>query len=72
LDYAHQSWVLLDATRSASSIKNLSQFKRLNVGLITLVPGGRPRIWFAPAKRVPRSSLRYWHANAELGRQLRF
>lgn len=72
LDYANKSWVLLDATRSTSAIKHLAQFKRLNVGLITFPPGGRPRTWFSPARQMPRSSLRFWHANSELGRQLRF
>lgn len=72
LDFAQRSFVLLDATRSASAIQNIVQFKRLNVGLITLYPSGRPHVWFKPAKRFPRSSLRYWHANSELGRRLIF
>lgn len=72
LDYAHRSWVLLDATRSSAALKNLSRFKRLNLGLIILAPGRRPRVLFSPKKCLPKSGLRFWFANAELGRRLRF
>jgi hypothetical protein len=72
LDYAHRSWVLLDASRATRAIENLNKFRRLNVGLITLLPGQRPRIWLRPVAREPRSRLRFWHANSELGRRLRF
>lgn len=72
LDYAHRSWVLLDASRATRAIENLDKFKRLNVGLITQLPGQRPKVWFTPEKRTPRSGLRYWQANSELGRRLIF
>lgn len=72
LDYAHRSWVLLDASHAKSAIRNLDQFKRLNVGLVTLHVEGTCRTWFRPIRRQPKSTLKYWHANAELGRRLLF
>jgi len=72
LDFAHRSCVLLDANRASPGIRNLAAFKRLNIGLITLRSSGHPRVWFSPAKGTPRSSLKYWQANAEFGKHLRF
>ena len=72
LDYAHRSWVLMDGTRADPAIEHLAHFKRLNIGLITLVPQQRPRVWFTPAKYTPKSNISYWHANAELARRLAF
>jgi hypothetical protein len=60
LDYATEAWVLLDHANAAGAIKNIKAFKRLNVGLVTLSSGKRPKKLYVPKKQLPKSEIRYW------------
>lgn len=70
LTFAHRSWVLLDTSRARTAIRELDEFRRCNVGLLTMSPGGRPVVRFTPLRRKPKSLKRFWLANAEFARRL--
>lgn len=70
LVFAHRSWVLLDTGRASPAIRALDEFRRRNVGLLTLSPNGRPTVRFSPLRRKPKSLRRFWLANAEFARRL--
>ncbi len=69
LDYATESWVLLDAGRANGAIRSLKTFRRLNVGLMTLSPNSQPKPIYTPKKQKPKSPIRYWHVLSALGRR---
>lgn len=70
LDYACQSWVLLDASSVGPAIAHLNEFARLNIGLASLSTESKIMIHFVPRSSVPRSGMRFWQANAEIARRL--
>lgn len=71
LDYAHRSWVLLDAARSGGALENIDRFQRLNIGLMIYQKNGVVKRIYSPQKAHPRNLLRFWQANSELGRSLK-
>ena len=71
LDFAHQTWVLLDEAHSSGAKKRLDLFSRLNVGLATLSSAKNITVLHAPLKQAPRSELRFWQANVLLARQFK-
>ncbi|WHI46398.1 hypothetical protein [Microbulbifer sp. VAAF005] len=66
LEYANQSWVLLDEKYSSSALRNLNEFKRLNVGLKTMSTSGKIDIIWSPQMRDPKSDITSWQASANL------
>lgn len=66
LEYASESWVLLDSARASGARKNIEQFKKLNIGFITLEKSGNKKILFRPQKRSPKSNYRHWHVQTSL------
>jgi hypothetical protein len=69
-DYANQSWVLLDEHNTRPAIKNIEQFERLNIGLASLSTSGNITTYLVPQHSIPKSTLRFWQANAEIARRL--
>jgi len=69
-DYANQSWVLLDEYSVRPAIKNIQQFKRLNIGLAALSTSGNITTYMLPQLLKPKSTLRFWQANSEIARRL--
>lgn len=70
LDFAAQSWVVLDEATAKPAITNVEAFKYLNVGLATTSTKGEVRSIYTPMSRPPKSTLRFWHANAEIAHRL--
>jgi hypothetical protein len=69
LDFATQSWVLLDAANSGPASKNIADFKRLNVGLAVIGRETRIRKLFVPSNQEPKSPVRYWGVLSSIGRR---
>jgi hypothetical protein len=69
LDFATESWVLLDAANVAPALKNVADFRRLNVGLAALAPNNRVRKLFTPLKQAPKSPVRHWAILSSIGRR---
>lgn len=70
-DFANESWVLLDHSRSTPAIAALPEFVRRNVGLATMSVAGEISIHFRPVQSKPRSTQRSWHVQGEIIRRLR-
>ena len=66
LDFANQSWVVLDNSRSKPAIENILKFKRLNVGLASISINGKIVIHFRPKLQPPKSLQKFWQANSEI------
>ena len=64
LDYANQSWVLLDSACLRPAIQNIKEFRRLNVGLASMSSDGNVEYHYVPKIRRPHSDPRLWQANA--------
>ena len=69
LDFATQSWVLIDAANSGPAFRNIAEFKRLNVGLAVIGPETLVRKLFAPSKQEPKSPIRHWGVLSLIGRR---
>ena len=70
LDYADQSWVLLDDKHVNPAIKNLSEFRRLKVGLASISTGGDIKIIFSPEKTKARFEISVWAANTHIAKYI--
>ena len=70
LDYANQSWVILDSKGAASAIKNIEKFKKFNIGLATISALGEVTVQFTPETKKAKSEYRLWYSNAEIARIL--
>jgi len=68
LDYANQSWVILDSSCAKSAIKNIDKFQRFNIGLATIDTSGKFKVQYKPTSRKAKSEYRLWYANAEIAR----
>ncbi len=68
LDYANQSWVLLDEAHVSPAIKNIESFKRLRVGLASISTEGDLKIIFSPEKTKARFETSVWAANTNIAR----
>lgn len=66
LEYATESWVLLDKSQSKGALTNLDCFIKLNVGLMTIDDKAEIEIIHEPYKRKPKSPYRFWHVQSEL------
>lgn len=71
LEYANQSWVVMDDGCVKPALSNVEKFIRLNVGLATLKTDGTIMVHFAPTESSPRSQLKFWQANAEIARRIK-
>lgn len=68
LDYANQSWVVLDKTNIKPALKNIDRFKKLNIGLASISSDGNVTSHFTSEINPPRNELRFWQANAEIAK----
>ena len=69
-DFANQSWVVMDQSKVAAALTNISQFTRLNVGLAGVDVFGGVYIYYTPTFRQFKSEVRYWYANSRIGAEL--
>ncbi len=65
-DFANQSWVLLDSHHSRPALDNLEEFKKRNIGLLTISIEGHISILHEAKSCLPRSNYRYWYSSAKL------
>ncbi len=72
LEYANQSWVVLDKKNINPALENINRFKSLNIGLASINPDGNVDNHYTPLIYPPRSPLKIWQANAEIARSLIF
>ena len=70
LDYAGESWVVLEHVALAAALDHIEEFARRGVGLIGLSRKGSIEIASQSSERAPRMLSRFWHANAEIARRL--
>lgn len=61
LDFAHQSWVLLDSHYAKPAIQNAHEFRARNIGLLTIDSKGNINELISSSKQSPRSAYRYWY-----------
>lgn len=66
LEFANESWVLLDDYHSKPAIKHLNEFKKRNIGLLTINRQGSIELLFQPTHKKPKSKFRYWYANVKI------
>ena len=66
LDFAHQSWVLLDNYYCLPAIENKMEFEKRKIGLMTIRPSGALTILIDAVATAPRSPIRYWNANVTI------
>jgi len=70
LDYANQSWVVLDSRGATAAIKNIEKFEKFNIGLATIATSGEVTVQFKPETKEAKSEYRLWYSNAEVARIL--
>ncbi len=66
LDYANESWVVLDCKHSGSAINGIDEFKKMNVGLSDIDSCGNIRIIWKPICQHPRSQMSRWYINGQI------
>lgn len=69
-DFAHKSWVLLDANNVNPALENICEFNKFNVGLASIDINQQVRIYFAPKFSEPRFQQAFWNANCVVSRNL--
>lgn len=69
LDFATESWVLLDSVNAAPAIRNIAMFRRLNIGLAVIGRETPVRRLFVPSKQEPKSPIRHWGMLSLIGRR---
>ena len=67
-DFANESWVLMDSARVNRAIQNIGQFRRLNVGLLSITSEGKLTTHCSPIYMSHRSDLSFWYANAKIAK----
>lgn len=70
LDFAHQSWVLLDNKYCHLALENSREFTRRSIGLLTVSPNGDFKVLINAKTSAPRSQISYWNANVTLMRNI--
>lgn len=70
LDYANQSWVVLDTRKANAAINNIDKFIKFNIGLATIDTSGEFKVQYKPTSKKAKSEYRLWYANAEISRIL--
>ena len=70
LDYAHQSWVVLDEYAIKPAQKNIKEFQRLNIGLSSISTNGEFTIYHTPSVQPPKFLTRFWQANSQIAAEL--
>lgn len=68
-DFAHQTWVLLDAASVSPALTALDTFKRLNVGLATINKMKEVAIYLSPKTESPRFFTRFWAVNVAIAKR---
>jgi hypothetical protein len=70
LDFATQSWVVLDECALDRARAHVEMFGNRGIGLAGITPQGDLQVECQAANRVPRLPGRFWHMNAEISRRL--
>lgn len=70
LDYANQSWVVLDSKAFASAFLQVDEFQQRGIGLAGVSPRGEFEVACTAVLRTPRLPQRFWQVNAEISRHL--
>jgi hypothetical protein len=68
--FSNQSWVLMDRRFSKPAIKNISEFKKRNIGLASFSTNGSLECHFIPTNQKPACELAHWRANTMLAKRL--
>jgi len=61
-EFANQSWVLLDNHYCRPALNNLSEFKKRNIGLLTIDAESNINVIVESKTQVPNVNYRYWYA----------
>lgn len=69
LDYANQSWVLLDTASIKPALTNIERFKQLNIGLASIDACKQLSIHYNPTNSSPKSEISFWHANSKITKE---
>lgn len=70
LEYAHQAWVILDHSRSRPAIENIQKFKRLNIGLASLMSNRTIIVHYNSKTLPPKLPHKFWQANSKIASKL--
>jgi hypothetical protein len=70
LDYANQSWVVLDSKVLSSARLHVDEFRHRGIGLTGISSTGEFEVECPAVARVPRLIQRFWQVNAEISRHL--
>lgn len=70
LDYASQSWVVLNSLTPIPPQAIVNDFKKLNVGLKILEKSGNVTSPFIPIRARHKSDLKFWEANGIIAASL--
>ena len=70
LDYANQSWVVLDSKAFANARLHVDEFQHRGIGLAGVSPTGEFEVACTAAFRTPRLPQRFWQVNAKISRHL--
>lgn len=61
--FANKQYVAIDSARANSALEHLDEFKKFNVGLITVRKGVGAEIQFEPDRITPFSDIQKWKLN---------
>jgi hypothetical protein len=70
LDYANQSWVVLDSKAFANARLHVDEFQHRGIGLAGVSPRAEFEVACTAVLRTPRLPQRFWQVNAEISRHL--
>ena len=70
LDFAHQSWVLLDNYYCKPALKHRDEFIKRNIGLITINTSSELNVLIKAKPQPPRTNYRFWGANTSIVKSL--
>ena len=66
LDYANQSWVLIEEKSQKAAEANKFHFVNANIGLASISVEGNIQLLHHPEKSQPRSEFAQWYMNAKI------
>jgi len=70
LDYANQSWVVLDGNALQNALLHIDEFSRRGIGLLAMRIDGQIEIASRSAMSAPRFPHRFWQMSAEIAKHL--
>lgn len=70
LDYAAQSWVVLDRSALSAALPHVDGFWQRGIGLMGLGRHGELEVVSHARNRTPRMIARFWHVNTETARRV--